>query len=78
MYRCGNTKLPSVIANTLISDGVEIIGPQKGAMACGDFGMGRMTEPREIFSGTEGAKPTETKTLRGRRVLVTSGPTLNL
>ncbi|MEE2773787.1 MAG: bifunctional phosphopantothenoylcysteine decarboxylase/phosphopantothenate--cysteine ligase CoaBC [Pseudomonadota bacterium] len=63
--------------NTLISDGVEIIGPQKGAMACGDFGMGRMTEPRDIFAAARKAlNQPRRKPLRGRRVLVTSGPTL--
>ena len=30
--------------------GVHIIGPESGDMACGEFGMGRMTEPHEILS----------------------------
>ncbi|MCA8882412.1 MAG: bifunctional phosphopantothenoylcysteine decarboxylase/phosphopantothenate--cysteine ligase CoaBC, partial [Rhodobacteraceae bacterium] len=58
---------------TLRGDGVTVVGPDDGAMACGEFGPGRMAEPAEIIAATEahfGAGP-----LAGRRVLVTSGPT---
>ncbi|OSP56061.1 bifunctional phosphopantothenoylcysteine decarboxylase/phosphopantothenate--cysteine ligase CoaBC [Pseudoruegeria sp. SK021] len=58
---------------TLRSDGVQVVGPNDGAMACGEFGPGRMAEPVEIVTATVaafGPKP-----LTGKRVLVTSGPT---
>ncbi len=57
----------------LEGDGVLTVGPNDGGMACGEFGPGRMAEPAEILEAVEralGAGP-----LRGRRVLVTSGPT---
>src|SRR5665213_2686111 len=34
---------------TLKADGVQIIGPGEGAMACGEYGPGRLAEPAEIF-----------------------------
>ncbi len=57
----------------LEGDGVLVVGPNDGGMACGEFGPGRMAEPAEILEAVEralGAGP-----LRGRRILVTSGPT---
>lgn len=62
---------------TLRSDGVMIVGPADGAMACGEFGTGRMAEPETIFDTImaaleAGAAPAP---LAGRRVLVTAGPT---
>ncbi len=35
---------------TLKSDGIHMIGPEKGDMACGEHGMGRMSEPEAILS----------------------------
>ncbi|WP_323766968.1 bifunctional phosphopantothenoylcysteine decarboxylase/phosphopantothenate--cysteine ligase CoaBC [Antarctobacter sp.] len=58
---------------TLQRDGMRVVGPNEGDMACGEFGAGRMAEPMEIVAAIErffGAGP-----LAGRRVLVTSGPT---
>ena len=64
---------------TLISDGVSLIGPDDGAMACGEFGPGRMAEPAAIFvaimerfTQNSVADPH----LKGRRALVTAGPTV--
>ena len=57
----------------LRADGVAFVGPNDGDMACGEFGPGRMAEPMEIVAAIEarlGDGP-----LKGRRVLVTSGPT---
>src|SRR5580693_845351 len=34
---------------TLRSDGVLMVGPDEGAMACGEYGMGRLAEPETIF-----------------------------
>jgi len=59
---------------TLKARGVHVIGPDEGAMACGEFGMGRMSEPLEIVAALE-TFFNETLPLKGRRALVTSGPT---
>ncbi len=61
---------------TLIDDGAMIVGPNDGEMACGEFGPGRMAEPIEIADAVEAwfAK-ISTGPLKGRRVLVTAGPT---
>jgi len=57
----------------LAADGVLTVGPNAGAMACGEFGPGRMAEPDEIFAAITAALGTGP--LAGRHVLVTSGPT---
>ncbi len=61
---------------TLKADGVQFVGPDDGAMACGEFGPGRMAEPAEIFAVIQaalgGAAPGP---LTGKRALVTAGPT---
>ena len=53
--------------------GHTIIGPTEGDMACGEYGMGRMLEPEEIFEAIGGAGGK--KQLAGKTALVTSGPT---
>jgi phosphopantothenoylcysteine decarboxylase/phosphopantothenate--cysteine ligase len=58
---------------TLKCDGVTFIGPNDGDMACGEFGPGRMSEPLEIVAAVE-AKLANGP-LKGKRVLITSGPT---
>jgi phosphopantothenoylcysteine decarboxylase/phosphopantothenate--cysteine ligase len=58
----------------LIRRGIKIIGPAKGAMACGEEGEGRMMEPDEILAATRDHFSTPGP-LKGRRALVTSGPT---
>ncbi|MFK7942843.1 MAG: bifunctional phosphopantothenoylcysteine decarboxylase/phosphopantothenate--cysteine ligase CoaBC [Paracoccaceae bacterium] len=59
---------------TLQNDGITVVGPSEGDMACGEYGPGRMAEPAEIFDAIEtalrGPGP-----LTGQRVVVTSGPT---
>ncbi len=61
---------------TLRGDAVTIIGPDEGAMACGEFGPGRMAEPVAIadavmdFFDADAPKP-----LKGRKILVNAGPT---
>jgi phosphopantothenoylcysteine decarboxylase / phosphopantothenate---cysteine ligase len=74
----------------LRGDGVIFVGPEVGAMACGEFGPGRMSEPAAILAAVEQILtgntviplPPEVSALRqttallaGRRVIVTSGPT---
>lgn len=58
---------------TLKRDGIAIVGPNKGDMACGEHGPGRMSEPMEIVAAIETAL--SDGPLKGRRILVTSGPT---
>lgn len=58
---------------TLKSDGIYFVGPNEGSMACGEFGFGRMAEPMEIIDALPsmlGDGP-----LKGKHVLITSGPT---
>lgn len=61
----------------LRGDGVQIVGPDEGEMACGEFGPGRMAEPAAILEAAlamlEGEAPDQT--LSGRRIIVTAGPT---
>ena len=58
---------------TLTGDGVRLAGPNEGPMACGEFGPGRMAEPMEIVEAIAGVLADGP--LKGRRILVTSGPT---
>jgi phosphopantothenoylcysteine decarboxylase/phosphopantothenate--cysteine ligase len=58
---------------TLRGDGIAVVGPNDGDMACGEHGPGRMSEPMEIVAAVENALTDGP--LKGRRVLVTSGPT---
>jgi len=67
---------------TLRQDGVSVMDPDEGAMACGEFGPGRLPEPVEIAQRIEallsdgpvlyGLDP---KPLAGRHALITAGPT---
>lgn len=57
----------------LKSDGVLFCGPVEGCMACGEFGFGRMSEPDEIIAAISAAL--SEGPLKGKHVLVTSGPT---
>ena len=75
----------------LQTDGVLVVGPDDGSMACGEFGPGRMAEPLAIVAAVEKAlavdtilplplavaamQPGAAQPLRGRRMVVTSGPT---
>lgn len=83
---------------TLERDGVLVVGPNQGEMACGEFGPGRMAEPHEIADAIEralaeparlapthalpgpeatpkSAAPPAHGALKGKRVVVTAGPT---
>lgn len=55
------------------ADGVRLVGPDAGEMACGEFGPGRLAEPAAILAAIEAALVGGP--LAGRHVLVTSGPT---
>jgi phosphopantothenoylcysteine decarboxylase / phosphopantothenate---cysteine ligase len=56
-------------------DGVLVVGPNEGEMACGEFGPGRMAEPAEILAAIEAALASKTGPLAGKKVLITAGPT---
>jgi phosphopantothenoylcysteine decarboxylase/phosphopantothenate--cysteine ligase len=63
---------------TLKRDGVTFVGPDEGAMACGEFGLGRLAEPEAILAAalTSLGQGGPSRPLTGRRALVTAGPTL--
>ena len=62
----------------LAADGVRVIAPGAGDMACGEQGEGRMAEPAAILAFLErGALPAHPpQSLKGKRAIVTSGPTV--
>ncbi len=73
---------PATRANLelLRARGVHLVGPEEGAMACNEFGAGRLAEPAEILAAiTALLRPPLLSPamlpLAGRRVLVTAGPT---
>ena len=59
---------------SLIEQGISIIGPNAGFQACGDIGKGRMSEPFEIFQAIEDHF-TQSQDLADLSVLITAGPT---
>ena len=68
---------PATVRNveTLKRDGIAVVGPNDGEMACGEFGPGRMAEPGEILTSIiEMLKPRH-QPLAGRKVVITAGPT---
>ena len=76
---------------TLRGDGVTVMEPDEGEMACGEYGPGRLPEPEAIKTAIEAAlvqgtivrplggqpdfAPSRHRPLYGRRILVTAGPT---
>mgnify|MGYP003417474816 CR=1 FL=1 len=71
---------PATQANiaTLRARGVQVIGPDDGAQACGEFGPGRLREPMEIANDLIAAFAADTQghaDLSGRRLLISAGPT---
>ncbi|MEQ8858290.1 MAG: bifunctional phosphopantothenoylcysteine decarboxylase/phosphopantothenate--cysteine ligase CoaBC [Pseudomonadales bacterium] len=63
----------------LEADGVHIAGPDSGAMACGEFGPGRMLEPEQLVERAVAVlnEPPDRRlaALAGRHVVITAGPT---
>ncbi|MFZ6724562.1 bifunctional phosphopantothenoylcysteine decarboxylase/phosphopantothenate--cysteine ligase CoaBC [Undibacterium sp. MH2W] len=55
------------------ADGINVMGPAAGDQACGETGMGRMLEPDQLL--TEIIASFQKKTLVGKHVLITAGPT---
>ena len=61
---------------TLQADGVRFVGPDDGAMACGEFGPGRMAETTAILAAIQAALGAGApRPLAGKRAIVTAGPT---
>jgi phosphopantothenoylcysteine decarboxylase/phosphopantothenate--cysteine ligase len=58
---------------TLRARGIELVGPDEGEMAEGEWGVGRLSEPAEIAARVE--QLLAPGSLAGRRVLVTAGGT---
>jgi phosphopantothenoylcysteine decarboxylase/phosphopantothenate--cysteine ligase len=58
----------------LIADGISILGPDSGEQACGEIGLGRMSEPEILFEMLLAYQ--REKILAGKRILVTAGPTI--
>jgi phosphopantothenoylcysteine decarboxylase/phosphopantothenate--cysteine ligase len=60
----------------LQADGIAFVGPEAGEMAeSGEAGIGRMAEPAAILAAIEKMLAPATQPLKGRRAIVTSGPT---
>jgi phosphopantothenoylcysteine decarboxylase/phosphopantothenate--cysteine ligase len=66
---------PATRANVeaLRARGVELVGPDEGEMAEGEWGVGRLAEPAEIAARAK--QLLEPGSLAGRRVLITAGGT---
>lgn len=58
----------------LLADGVSVMPPDEGPMACGEFGPGRLPEPAEVMEAIRKQLSTSGP-LTGRRIIVTAGPT---
>ena len=58
---------------TLHENGISVLGPTSGSQACGENGMGRMLEAKEIFEGVQAFF--QPKLLTGKKILITAGPT---
>jgi len=60
----------------LTADGVAIFGPANGEQACGETGLGRMLEADELLQLVQAYF--QPKRLRGKKILVTAGATLEM
>ncbi len=60
---------------TLRADGVSVMEPDEGPMACGESGRGRLPEPEAILHAIETALAPASGRLKGKHILVTAGPT---
>jgi phosphopantothenoylcysteine decarboxylase/phosphopantothenate--cysteine ligase len=55
------------------ADGITVLGPDSGAQACGESGMGRMLEAEDLLAAIEAFF--QPRLLPGKHVLITAGPT---
>ena len=58
----------------LINSDMQIIGPDKDILACGEFGFGKMTDINNIFQGIEDFFINSQK-FTGKKIIVTAGAT---
>lgn len=68
---------PATQANLAVlkERGVQVVGPDEGSMACGEFGPGRLSQPDVIRDAILEALASD-HSLAGRHALVTAGPTV--
>lgn len=68
---------PAVQRNVaqLRADGVAVMEPDEGAMACGEFGPGRLPEVEAIAAAVEDRLSSTATRLEGVHALITAGPT---
>jgi phosphopantothenoylcysteine decarboxylase/phosphopantothenate--cysteine ligase len=59
----------------LRADGVTVLEPDEGPMACGEYGRGRLPEPEAILAAIQSALAPSSSQLAGKHILVTAGPT---
>ena len=60
--------------NLIKQRGIMLIGPASGSQACGETGLGRMTEPQQIVAQLHASSSAD-KVLAGAHVLISAGPT---
>jgi phosphopantothenoylcysteine decarboxylase/phosphopantothenate--cysteine ligase len=60
---------------TLAARGTRFVEPGDGYLACGWIGKGRLAEPEDIVAAAERIVSPRDSLLRGRRIVVTAGPT---
>ncbi|HEY9268074.1 MAG TPA: bifunctional phosphopantothenoylcysteine decarboxylase/phosphopantothenate--cysteine ligase CoaBC [Methylotenera sp.] len=60
----------------LNADGITVLGPDSGAQACGEIGLGRMLEPEDLFNLIQAHF--QPKIFAGKKILVTAGATLEM
>lgn len=60
----------------LVSDGIHILGPDSGEQACGEIGLGRMLEAEDLHYLINAYF--QPKRLRGKKILITAGATLEM
>ena len=68
---------PATQANVSVlrERGVELVGPEAGELAEGEWGTGRMAEPADVFRRCEALLQPANGRLRGKRVVVSAGGT---
>jgi phosphopantothenoylcysteine decarboxylase/phosphopantothenate--cysteine ligase len=66
----------------LRADGITVLKPDEGPMACGEYGPGRLPEPADILARIKpllnseiAIAPSEPGPLAGKHILITAGPT---
>jgi phosphopantothenoylcysteine decarboxylase/phosphopantothenate--cysteine ligase len=71
---------PATVRNVeqLRADGVTVLEPDEGEMACGEYGPGRLPEPEAIVRAIESCLAVQAQPagmLKGKHIIVTAGPT---